>query len=341
MKKIIGLLLTLVFALQIQVFANGIEIQPTMSSRTNAQDRVWVGSFQLVWNDFINKVIFNPVRFREGNPTLVNELNKQDFTSENLSDSSYYKYAGKVGKKTKKQITRALKKKFKETSDMLDNIELTPRNDMFLVYAMLKKDFEFVREFSKLGHFAFGDSKMAEYFGIDENSDDALGYGVKVLFYNDSNDYAVMLYTMKNDEVYLYKNASNKPFNQLYADMLLKEKAFKGKKEFKKVDELKIPNLNFSEEKTYNELTNRRIMGTNLVINKALQSIKLDMNSKGVKIKSEAGMTAVTTSLLPPEELTPRLFYFDNTFVMFIKEEGKSNPYFALRVNDISKFQSK
>ena len=65
------------------------------------------------------------------------------------------------------------------------------------------------------------------------------------------------------------------------------------------------------------------------------------MNNKGIKLKSEAGLTAEVTSLLPPEELVPRLFYFDDTFVIFIKEKNKNKPYFALRVNDITKFQNK
>ena len=82
-------------------------------------------------------------------------------------------------------------------------------------------------------------------------------------------------------------------------------------------------------------------MGTNLVINQAVESVKFDMNHKGVKLKSEAGLTAEVTSLLPPEELVPRLFYFDDTFVIFLKETEKNKPYFALRVNDITKFQSK
>ena len=82
-------------------------------------------------------------------------------------------------------------------------------------------------------------------------------------------------------------------------------------------------------------------MGTNLVINQAMESIKFDMNNKGIKLKSEAGLTAEVTSLLPPEELVPRLFYFDDTFVIFIKEKNKNKPYFALRVNDITKFQNK
>jgi hypothetical protein len=66
---------------------------------------------------------------------------------------------------------------------------------------------------------------------------------------------------------------------------------------------------------------------------------KFGMNNKGVELKSEAGMSFVTTSLLPPEE-APRFFYCDDTFVVFIKEKTKRKPYFALRVNDISKFQN-
>lgn len=341
MKKIIGFLVAVLLFANTQAFATGIYVQPTMATRTSAQDRVWVGAFQLVWNDFMDKIVHNYVRFREGTPTSVIELNKQDFTVEDISESSYYKYAGKVKKNTKKQISRALRRKLKESSDMLDKLDLTARNDMFIIYAMLKKDFEFVKSFDKLGRSAFGNGVMAEYFGIGPESNNILGQGVEVLFYNDPSDYAVKLATCGEDEIYLYKNSSNKQFNYIYIDMLKKQKMFKGNTYFKKVDELKVPNISFFEEKTFDELINRRIMGTNLVINQAMESIKFDMNNKGVKLKSEAGLTAEVTSLLPPEELVPRLFYFDNTFVIFIKEKNKNKPYFALRVNDITKFQNK
>ena len=81
----------------------------------------------------------------------------------------------------------------------------------------------------------------------------------------------------------------------------------------------------------------KRIMGTNLVINQAMETIKFDMNNKGVKVKSEAAMTVMTTALAPEEEA--RMFAFDDTFVIFLKEKGKNSPYLALRVNDIEKFQ--
>lgn len=39
------------------------------------------------------------------------------------------------------------------------------------------------------------------------------------------------------------------------------------------------------------------------------------------------------------KEDEPRYFYVDDTFAIFLKEKGKSKPYFAGRVDDITKFQ--
>ena len=337
MKKFIILLIAIMFFTNIQCCQAEIDVLPTMQSKSNMQDRVWVASFQLVWNDFINRIVFNPIRFREGNPPIVNELNKQLFTANELSEDSYYKMAGRVTKKTQKQIAKAIKKKFKETSDLLSKLDLTPRNDMFIIYAMLKKDFAFIHEFDKLGKSLFNKDQPAEFFGISGTSKKALDSGVKVLFYNDSSDFAVVLLTKENDEVFLYRTSANKPFNYLYADMLKKESIYRGDKNFKNVDELKVPNIKFFVEKSFEELSGKRIMGTNYVINQAMETVKFNMDNSGVKLKSEAAVTVMTMSLEP--EAVPRLFYFDDTFIIFLKEKDKKNPYFALRVNDISNYQ--
>ena len=63
------------------------------------------------------------------------------------------------------------------------------------------------------------------------------------------------------------------------------------------------------------------------------------MNNEGVKLKSEAAMTFGMTSAGPRAEDLPRYFYFNDTFVLFIKEKKSSKPYFALRVHDINNFQ--
>ena len=335
MKKLILSLFTALLMLS-PVFAGGIDVLPTMQSKTNVQDRVWVGTFQIVWNDFMDKIAFNQIKFPGGTPVIVNELNKQEFTIEDLNEKCYYKYVGKIKKNTKKVIAKAIKKKFKETSDILDKLDLTPDKNKFIVYAMLKKDFEFVNPFDKLGKSAFRDTE-AEYFGIDGHSDKILDEGVKVLFYNNPSDFAVLLDTNGKDEVYLYKTPSTNTFNYVWADLLKKESSFDGNTKFNDVDELKVPNIKFFEEKSFDEVTGKRIKGTNLVIDQALETIKFEMNNTGVKLKSEAAITAMMTALAPPEE--PRMFYFDDTFVVFLKEKGKEKPYFALRVYDINNFQ--
>ena len=339
MKKFFATIATIALSASLSVIASGIEVQPTFQSRSNEQDRVWTGSFQLVWNDFMDKIVHNPIRFRESTPTMVYELNKQGFTANDISEKSYYKFAGKVKKNTKKQINKALKKKFKETSDLLDKMDLQPRNDKYIIYAMLKKDFEFINAFDKLEKSLFGYDQVTEYYGIAKHSSDKLGKGIDVLFYNSPDDFAIMLKTKTNDEVYLYKNSANKAFNYLWDDMFKKELTFKGEREFRSADEFKIPSIKFNIDKIYEELAKKRVMGTNLVIEQAMQTIKFEMNNKGVELKSEGGLSFVTCSLPHPEELVPRLFYLDNTFVIFLKEKDKTMPYFALRVHDITNYK--
>lgn len=316
-------------------FASNIKVLPTMQSKTNVQDRVWVGTFQIVWNDFMDKIAHTIIKFPDGTPVMVNELNKQEFSVDELNDKSYYKYVGKVQKNTKKIIAKAIKKKFNEKSDILDQLDMTPAHDKYLVYAMLKKDFQFTHAFDKLGKSAFRDTQ-AEYFGIKNSTNDNVRKEVNVLFYNNPSDFAVVLNTKDNDEVYLYKNPTSNTFNYVYADMLKKKSAYKGDTIFTEDDVLKVPNLKFFEEKVFSELTGKRVKGTNLVIDQALETVKFNMDYKGVQLKSEAAMSVRMTALRPND---PRYFNFDDTFFLFLKEKGKNKPYFALRVHDISKFQ--
>ena len=307
-----------------------------MQSKTNVQDRVWVGTFQIVWNDFMDKIAFNQIKFPTGTPQIVNELNRQEFTVNELSEKCYYKYFGGVTKNTKKTIERAIKRKFNEKSDLLSQLDLSPNKNKILIYAMLKKDFQFPYSFDKLGTSTFRDTE-AEFFGIHPNSPNELDKIVSVLFYNGTSDFAVKLSSKGNDEIYLYKTSNTKPFNFIYADMLKKQAQYEGEKEFAAQDLLKIPNLKFFEEKTFEEMEGQRVKGTNLVIDKAMETVQFEMDNTGVKLKSEAAMAIMKTSFEPAKN--PRYFYFDDTFIVFLKEKDKKKPYFALRVHDISNFQ--
>lgn len=314
-----------------------IEVLPLMTSPSNSENRIWVGTFQLVWNDFMDIIVKGPVKFAGTTPDTVKGLNKQDFKAEYLNENSYYKTVGKASPSMKSEIEKAIKQKFNEKSDILDSIDWSPAKGKFVVYAMLKKDFKFLEAFDKLKPEQFGKNEQkVDYFGINGDSSPKLYKNIGVLFYNSIDDFAVKLYTKSDDIVYLYRTNDDKTFDKLYFDMNLKSKLYTGKKHFDKIDKFKVPDINLYQTKSFDEVCNRHILGTDLEIAKALETIDFKMNNEGVKLKSEAIIATKLTSAGPGFAPKPRYFYLNDTFVLFLQEKEKSKPYFAIRVNDVA-----
>ena len=113
--------------------------------------------------------------------------------------------------------------------------------------------------------------------------------------------------------------------------MLEKSLLYEGEKEFNKDDELKIPYINVDTLINYGELCGKVIKNTGgLYIQNALQNVKFSLNEKGGNLMSEAILKDIYLSVAK----NPRYFYFNDKFVLFLKEENKEQPYFALRVNN-------
>ena len=148
------------------------------------------------------------------------------------------------------------------------------------------------------------------------------------------NDYAVKLLTKTGDEVYLYRTESNSNFKKLYSQMQRKERRFKGK-EFGENDTLKVPNLKIKDEKKYPQLCNKQIKGTNFYFSEAIETIQFDLDNKGGKVKSEAALIMKSLSLPHIDETQIRHFDFDKTFVLFLVDSNKKDPYLALRIKDL------
>lgn len=337
--KLLSLIAVLILSMSCALAKNSqsLDVLPLMSSSSNQADRLWVGTFQLAWNDLMDGIVKGPIKFSGGTPALVKGLNKQSFKAEDLSENSYYKTYGETSPELKVQIENAIKEKFNETSDVLNGMDWSKGEGKYTVYAMLKKDFKFMTAFDKLKPAKFGRSfTKVNFFGIDNNSNKILDDMVHVLFYNSSKDFAVAIVTEGADMLYLYRTDDNKTFDKLYADMHNKEAQYLGNREFSSKDELKIPDINLYKMKSFDELCNHHIKGTNFEIDQAIETVDFKMNNEGVKLKSEALIMTKMTALLPTEVSKPRKFFFDDTFVMFLQESDKEQPYFALRVHDVS-----
>ncbi len=305
------------------------------SSMSPAPNRVWAGTFQIVWNDFMNEIVGGPVKFVGYNSPLADGLNKQAFRAEQISAKDYYKAWGDVSPKMKAKIEKGIKDKFNEKSDILDLMDWTPAADKYIVYAMLKKDFQFKDAFDELADAKFGNDKtLVKYFGTKPETKERLDDNIQVLFYNNENDFALKLLTQSSDEVYLYRTGDDKPFEQFFNDMNRKTDAYYGSQNRVKLGLFKVPDISLYKLKSFDELCGKIIEGKSFMIDQAIETVDFKMNKQGVKLKSEAAIMTRNSAIL--DTTAPKNFYFDNTFVLFLKEKDKKQPYFALRVHNVS-----
>lgn len=316
------------------------EILAAFSQKPSQQNVLWVGTFQMVWNEFQDNIVKGPIKFKNQKSELADILNKQEFSKAMLSEDSYYTAYGKTDLELKKQIEDAIMQKFNEKSELLDKINWTDPNRAYLLYAMLVKNFEFPARFDVLKKENFGkDKEPVAYFGIDKKSNAHLYKNVRVLFYNNPWDYAVVLNSDK-DEVILYRTNSRKNFSELYSVLNKKSQKYKGNKNFIAGDQLKVPYMSIKTDVSYDALCGKLIENTDkLYIDKALQTVQFNMNNTGVKLKSEAVMNIMTMSMPLTVNAKGRNFFFNKTFVLFMKEKDKQMPYFALRVKDMSVYK--
>lgn len=309
------------------------------------QDTAWCGTFQLIWNDLKNDLAKQDIIFmQEPDLQVVKNLNKETFKTEDISENSYYKVYGNPTLELKEQIEKAIKEKFNEESEILDDFSWGSNNpkDYFL-YCMLKKEFEFPVAFKELedGEFANGKYSKINYFGLEKDAEEELRNQVEVLYYNSPSQFAVKLKTKQNDEIILARGEEGNTFQEIYNNINTNSENYEGIKEFTKKDELKIPNIDFKQKTEFTELEQKEFSFANgdvYIIDKALQTIEFELDKEGGKIKSEAGIMTKEMAIAT-DEIKERKFNFDDEFVIFLKENDKEKPYFAASISDITKFQ--
>ena len=319
------------------------EIGVVLSLEDNiTNNTAWCGTFNLIWNDLKNDLAKQDIEFTP-QIDIVKNLNKWTFNTSYLSEDSYYKVCDTPSLELKAKIEKAIKEKFDETSDILDDFDWydAEPGEAYFLYTMLKKDFEFPNEFDELEDGKFGDYDNVKYFGIDENTEKQVKDQVQVLYYNSKNDFAIKLLTKENDEVIITRGNNKTTFGDAYDDVIKQSEKYDGNIKMGEKDILKIPNISFNLKEELTELENKPFFfstGEQYSITKALQTIEFELDKKGGKIRSEAGMMVQKLTLAKPDEET-REFLVDDTFTIFLKEEEMDLPYFAARIEDITKVQ--
>ena len=306
-----------------------IEILPAMDSVSTAKNQVWAGAFQLVWNDLINDINKGPILFEGSQPEMANLLNKSSFSVKDLSADSYYKKCGLVSPKLKQEIEEAIWTKFKEKSRILDNFNWDPAPEKYILYVMLKKDLEYIEKFNKLDDDYFeGINSPIKYFGITTDNYSKSKDTIQVLFYNNSNDFAVTLQSKQGDLIHLYRTNNKKTLAEFYSEMKQKSNA---KKDYLRAeDKFKAPVLDFNAQREFKELYNKKIMPSEFKIDRAIEAIQFKMDEVGVKLIAQSIISVGRRAALASRD-----FYFTGPYIIFMEEPGKQ-PYFAAYITDPS-----
>jgi hypothetical protein len=322
-------------------FTNDINVVTSLEDKID-DNTAWCGTFNLVWDILKEEYVKGDIVVDNPTEQILN-LNKTVFNKSYLSENGYYTKFGKQTPALKSEIEKAIKEKFDQTSDILDNFDWQESSNTDFIYAMLYKKFTFKTPFGQLKNGEFNGQGDYRYFGINDENVEGKEQ-VDVLYYDLKKDeYAVKLNTKENEEVILvYTSDKINNFNELYKQIVENTNKYEGSKKIESDDSLRVPYLKFNIYKEFDELANikfKQADGEERTIGKAVQTIQFQLSESGGDIKSEAAISTELTSAYDPDK-NPRVFAYTRPFVIYLKEKDKDVPYFAAYVTDLSKFQN-
>ena len=299
---------------------HNISMNPSYQSTIdeNTINNLWVGTLDLAWKELENKLEMDKIDLQDGNLPVVDDLNSSTFTKDMLDSNDY--------------------------SILVERTE----TQGYKIDTSLNKELNFAipfDNFSDMYEWTFGDSEeIIKYFGINNASSEEMNKNVEILFFNRENensarsdDFAIKLKTKEGDEIILYRTNENKNFDEYYKDIQNKASSYTGSKEFLEGDELRVPFVRVNGMIAHNELYGKFIKDTNMFFTDVIQNVNFNLNDKGCNLSSEVTLVTEVTGI----SMEPRFCYFDDQFVIFMKEANSDQPYFALKVDNTDVLEKK
>lgn len=299
---------------------HNISMNPSYQSTIdeNIINNLWVGTLDIAWKELESQLEMDKIDLQDGNLPVVDDLNSSTFTKDMLDSNDY--------------------------SILVERTE----TQGYKIDTSLNKELNFAipfDNFSDMYEWTFGDSEeIIKYFGINNASSEEMNKNVEILFFNRENensarsdDFAIKLKTKEGDEIILYRTNENKNFDEYYKDIQNKASSYTGSKEFLEGDELRVPFVRVNGMIAHNELYGKFIKDTNMFFTDVIQNVNFNLNDKGCNLSSEVTLVTEVTGI----GMEPRFCYFDDQFVIFMKEANSDQPYFALKVDNTDVLEKK
>jgi hypothetical protein len=276
---------------------------------------IWCGTLQLCWNEAI-KLVGEKLHFTTASP-VVEMLNQEDFTAADLDPSSYVAIADFEKNHVEDEIRAALEKTFHGAASP-DQVSL---------------DFP---------------DQPVECFGFDGDHrvEDARSQ-VTICDYQSDDDFVIKIATKSpQDELILAKVQPGATLAETVSNVLQRvahgtPAALTGR------DSLAVPKLNFDLRRDFPELkglvlapsATAKVKGP-LVISKAEQLVRFQLNEKGAILKSEAEITMVGAAAVEFEPPSHQLI-FNAPFLLMLRQKDAPQPYLALWIGNTTLLQPK
>ena len=299
---------------------HNISMNPSYQSTIdeNTINNLWVGTLDIAWKELESQLEMDKIDLQDGNLPVVDDLNSSTFTKDMLDSNDY--------------------------SILVERTE----TQGYKIDTSLNKELNFAipfDNFSDMYEWKFGDSEeIIKYFGINNASSEEMNKNVEILFFNRENEnsarsdnFAIKLKTKEGDEIILYRTNENKNFDEYYKDIQNKASSYTESKEFLEGDELRIPFVRVNGMIAHNELYGKFIKDTNMFFTDVIQNVNFNLNDKGCNLSSEVTLVTEVTGI----SMEPRFCYFDDQFVIFMKEANSDQPYFALKVDNADVLEKK
>ena len=306
-------------------------IHSTMREEVSGND-VWCAAFELAWREMEQKALNDNYTFNENNAEIKNLFNESKKSS-CIDEKQCFIASGEMDKKLVDKLIKQVKRKLKTKSEILENLQLSNEERVFLIYAMLVIELKYRQKFDEVRARRFnGSEKLIDFFGITFDSEDKLFEEVDSLFYENEKSFGVAVKTKQEYKIFVMREDENLTFLDAYERLIEKSNS---KGEYVEIETFALPCLSLNETKMFKNLVGENLKASDkdYVISQALQSVKFDLDRKGAKVVSEAAIVLKETCCMFFEDYNKKPFIFDGPFYLFVSTRLSDKPFFALRVS--------
>lgn len=309
---------------------------------------IWCGTLQLAWNEAIG-LVGEKLRF-VNQPPLVEQLNQQDFTKNDLDPGSYVALADFERNHVEAKIREALEKVFHGAAspELIPPVPPHPGPDDFVAYAYLYKNLAFPHPFQEENDRSFYLDNLSirdrlKGFGFPKSEDASWAKvvsQVSIFDYQSEKDFVIKIATKQPQDELILARVTPGATLQETVNGVLKRMASGARATVGEEDILWIPQLNYDLRKNFDELENLTLQSGpnarvhNLVTKQVKQLVRFQLNKEGAMLKSEAVITMIGAAMAL--HIDRHVMVFNEPFLILMKRADAPQPYFAMWVGNAS-----